>query len=171
MVGINRLAGPSVTPNAGKDQEWRQEVGYGYSGILVGAVAVAAPPAVEVPAVAAPGWVVPPVQRTYVETTTVIFPQWWVSVREELLTQKVNRVVMPPLYAKTEDVFRPCDIQRIAIAFIAALTSDQAISFNRNTAKIVDQEGFVNRAMLNHAMATDALAKRTRILHILGIDL
>ena len=33
VVGINRLAGPSVTPNSGKDQEWRQEVGYSYSGI------------------------------------------------------------------------------------------------------------------------------------------
>ena len=34
VVGINRLAGPSVTPNSGKDQEWRQEVAYSYSGIL-----------------------------------------------------------------------------------------------------------------------------------------
>lgn len=33
VVGINRLAGPSVTVNASKDQEWRQEVGYSYSGI------------------------------------------------------------------------------------------------------------------------------------------
>jgi hypothetical protein len=33
-VGINRVGGPSVTPTLGKDQEWRQEVGYGYSGIL-----------------------------------------------------------------------------------------------------------------------------------------
>lgn len=34
VVGINFIAGPSPTPNASKDQEWRQEVGYGYSGIL-----------------------------------------------------------------------------------------------------------------------------------------
>ena len=34
VVGINRLAGPSVTPDAAQDQEWRQEVGYSYSGIL-----------------------------------------------------------------------------------------------------------------------------------------
>ena len=40
VVGINRLAGPSVTPNSGKDQEWRQEVGYSYSGILAAAPVV-----------------------------------------------------------------------------------------------------------------------------------
>ena len=27
-------AGPGVTPNATQDQEWRQEAGYGYPGIL-----------------------------------------------------------------------------------------------------------------------------------------
>jgi hypothetical protein len=26
--------GPAVTPNSGKDQEWRQQAGYSYSGIL-----------------------------------------------------------------------------------------------------------------------------------------
>ena len=36
VVGINRFAGPSPIPNASKDQEWRQEVGYSYSGILAG---------------------------------------------------------------------------------------------------------------------------------------
>ena len=36
IAGIYRLAGPGVTPNASKDQEWRQEVGYSYSGILAG---------------------------------------------------------------------------------------------------------------------------------------
>lgn len=30
--------GPSVTPNSDKDQEWRQQAGYGYSGILVSAI-------------------------------------------------------------------------------------------------------------------------------------
>jgi hypothetical protein len=39
VVGINYLSGPSPTPNAGKDQEWRQEVGYGYSGILAASAA------------------------------------------------------------------------------------------------------------------------------------
>lgn len=34
IVCINRLSGPSPTPNAAKDQEWRQEAGYGYPGIL-----------------------------------------------------------------------------------------------------------------------------------------
>lgn len=34
IVGINYLSGPSPTPNASPDQEWRQEVGYGYPGIL-----------------------------------------------------------------------------------------------------------------------------------------
>ena len=33
VVGINKLSGPSPTPNASRDQEWRQEVGYGYPGI------------------------------------------------------------------------------------------------------------------------------------------
>ena len=33
--GIHLYAvGPGVTNNASKDQEWRQEAGYGYSGIL-----------------------------------------------------------------------------------------------------------------------------------------
>ncbi len=34
IVGINYLSGPSPTPDVAKDQEWRQEVGYSYSGIL-----------------------------------------------------------------------------------------------------------------------------------------
>lgn len=34
-------AGPGVTPNASKDQEWRQEAGYGYPGILAGSPPVA----------------------------------------------------------------------------------------------------------------------------------
>ena len=36
VVGISFFSGPSPTPNASKDQEWRQEVGYSYSGILAG---------------------------------------------------------------------------------------------------------------------------------------
>ncbi len=32
------VVGPGVTPNASKDGEWRQQAGWGYSGILVGAV-------------------------------------------------------------------------------------------------------------------------------------
>lgn len=35
-VGAHPL-GPAVTPNAGHDGEWRQQAGYGYSGILVSA--------------------------------------------------------------------------------------------------------------------------------------
>ncbi len=34
--------GTGVTPNAVKDQEWRQEVGWGYCGILAAAAVVAA---------------------------------------------------------------------------------------------------------------------------------
>lgn len=40
IVGLNYISGPSPTPNAAKDQEWRQEVGYSYSGILAGGAAV-----------------------------------------------------------------------------------------------------------------------------------
>lgn len=29
--------GPNVTPNVGKDAEWRQEAGWGYAGIAAGA--------------------------------------------------------------------------------------------------------------------------------------
>ena len=46
VAGIHLMAaGPGVTPNSDQDQEWRQQVGYGYSGILVAVavVAVAAP--------------------------------------------------------------------------------------------------------------------------------
>jgi len=35
ISGINYFS-PGVTPNSGQDQEWRQEAGYGYSGILAG---------------------------------------------------------------------------------------------------------------------------------------
>ena len=31
---ITGLFGPGVTPNSGTDQEWRQQSGWGYSGIL-----------------------------------------------------------------------------------------------------------------------------------------
>ena len=33
ISGINYFM-PGVTPNSGQDQEWRQEAGYSYSGIL-----------------------------------------------------------------------------------------------------------------------------------------
>lgn len=36
VAGINRLWGPGVTPNGSKDSEWRQQAGYGYSGISAG---------------------------------------------------------------------------------------------------------------------------------------
>ncbi len=34
LVGINYFNGPGVTTNVLLDQEWRQQAGYGYSGIL-----------------------------------------------------------------------------------------------------------------------------------------
>lgn len=36
VAGIDRIAGPGVTPNTAKDAEWRQQAGYGYSGIAAG---------------------------------------------------------------------------------------------------------------------------------------
>lgn len=36
ISGIHMNICPGVTPNSGKDQEWRQESGFGYSGILAG---------------------------------------------------------------------------------------------------------------------------------------
>lgn len=39
VVGISYLSGPSTTSNASPDQEWRQEAGYGYPGILAGSPA------------------------------------------------------------------------------------------------------------------------------------
>ena len=46
IAGIHmRYSGPGVTPNVLKDQEWRQEAGWGYNGILV-ATPAAPPPAV-----------------------------------------------------------------------------------------------------------------------------
>lgn len=38
LSGIQTTLLPGVTPNAGKDQEWRQESGWGYSGILASAL-------------------------------------------------------------------------------------------------------------------------------------
>jgi hypothetical protein len=40
VAGITLLWGPGVTPNVAKDAEWRQQAGYGYSGISAGAVVV-----------------------------------------------------------------------------------------------------------------------------------
>ena len=41
VVGIGfYFSGPSVTPNASPDAEWRQEVGWGYPGIAAGAPVV-----------------------------------------------------------------------------------------------------------------------------------
>ena len=37
ISGIQHFLIPGVTPNASKDQEWRQESGWSYSGILAGA--------------------------------------------------------------------------------------------------------------------------------------
>lgn len=40
VAGIPFWVGLGVTPNALKDAEWRQQVGWGYSGIPVGAAVV-----------------------------------------------------------------------------------------------------------------------------------
>ena len=45
LSGIQWTLMPGVTPNAAKDQEWRQQAGWGYSGILAGG----APPPTAVP--------------------------------------------------------------------------------------------------------------------------
>jgi len=39
ISGIDWLI-PGVTPNSGKDQKWRQESGWSYSGIAAGGVAI-----------------------------------------------------------------------------------------------------------------------------------
>ena len=39
VAGIPFWVGLGVTPNASKDQEWRQQSGWGYSGILAGGAA------------------------------------------------------------------------------------------------------------------------------------
>ncbi len=36
-ANVDGLGAPGVTPNASKDQEWRQQSGWGYSGILASA--------------------------------------------------------------------------------------------------------------------------------------
>ena len=41
------VIGPGVTPNASQDGEWRQQAGWGYSGILVSAVVAAVTPKFE----------------------------------------------------------------------------------------------------------------------------
>ncbi len=35
------IVGPGVTPNISKDAEWRQQAGWGYSGIAVGVPVIA----------------------------------------------------------------------------------------------------------------------------------
>lgn len=44
LVGLQYWSGPGVTPNASPDQEWRQEAGYSYSGILAGGAPVVPEP-------------------------------------------------------------------------------------------------------------------------------
>lgn len=41
LSGIQRSLIPGVTPTAAKDQEWRQESGWGYPGILASGAAAA----------------------------------------------------------------------------------------------------------------------------------
>jgi len=41
ISGISVYFNLGVTPNASKDQEWRQEAGYGYPGVLTGGASVA----------------------------------------------------------------------------------------------------------------------------------
>lgn len=36
VANIHHRVGPGITPNAAKDAEWRQQAGYGYSGIAAG---------------------------------------------------------------------------------------------------------------------------------------
>ena len=43
VAGIQWTLIPSVTNNAAQDQEWRQEAGWSYSGILAGGAAAATP--------------------------------------------------------------------------------------------------------------------------------
>lgn len=39
LSGIQVTLMPGVTPDTSKDQEWRQQAGWGYSGILASAIA------------------------------------------------------------------------------------------------------------------------------------
>lgn len=39
ISGVHLYIIPGITPTAGKDQEWRQESGFGYPGILAGGLA------------------------------------------------------------------------------------------------------------------------------------
>jgi hypothetical protein len=43
------IFGPGVTPNATPDQEWRQEVGWGYPGILAGEAELAVATSTRIP--------------------------------------------------------------------------------------------------------------------------
>jgi hypothetical protein len=40
LSGLLPIFPPGVTPSASQDQEWRQEAGYGYPGILAGSPVV-----------------------------------------------------------------------------------------------------------------------------------
>ncbi len=74
-VSLTQSAPPSPTPNAGMDQEWRQESGWGYAAILVGAPVVppVIPPVEEVAAGAV--WAYPTIDRR-------IFVSWQREVRD-----------------------------------------------------------------------------------------
>lgn len=73
-VSLTQSAPPTPTPNAGMDQEWRQESGWGYAAILVGAPVIPPiiPPIVEV---AGSVWVYPTIDRR-------IFVGWQREVRD-----------------------------------------------------------------------------------------
>ena len=86
-VSLNPGAPPSPTPNALLDQEWRQESGWAYSGILIGVGVPPAPipPAEEIAADAVGVLFLPGIdRRRYIRWEQEILA-FWVEYFEEIL--------------------------------------------------------------------------------------
>lgn len=110
-VSLNPGAPPSPTPIALPDQEWRQESGWAYSGILVGAPVIppVIPPVVEV---AARGvGILPGIDRRLFIRWEREIREFWIEYFQEILqlseAQARLRTIEIMKAADTVDVKRP----------------------------------------------------------------
>ena len=130
-------------------------------GYIAGAAVVPAPaPAAEAPAVAAPGWVAPAVQQTFIERTEIVFPQWWVSVREEFLSQETKEFSWPVFSFEMQEQYRETDHSRVQPVLF--MRSMGVALFDRASYKVRSDIAFVDIAAIKQA-------RRTQILRDLGV--
>lgn len=98
---ITGLFGPGVTPNSGTDKEWRQQVGWGYSGIA----AVSGDTTISVVEIAFPftAQTITTIQNILVTITNALFKftGWAVSVTGEVTGAFSQFRTIKPVIDKT----------------------------------------------------------------------